>query len=67
MNLVKNLCKYSSESTEIVVKECGGIDAILICMKDFDSFVREAAMQAITCITRLDVKISQLIVNYGIY
>ncbi|XP_027841252.1 sperm-associated antigen 6-like [Aphis gossypii] len=66
MNLVKNLCKYSSESTEIVVKECGGIDAILICMKDFDSFVREAAMQAITCITRLDVKISQLIVNYGV-
>ncbi|XP_025191306.1 sperm-associated antigen 6-like [Melanaphis sacchari] len=66
MNLVKNLCKYSSESTEIVIKECGGIDAILICMKDFDSFVKEAAMQAITCITRLDVKLSQLIVNYGV-
>jgi len=67
MNLVKNLSKYSSASSEIVIRECGGIDAILICMKDFDSFVREAAMQAIICITRLDVKLSQLIVDYGIY
>jgi len=67
MNLVKNLSKYSSASTEIVIKECGGIDAILLCLKDFDSFVREAAMQAIACITRLDLKLSQLIVNYGIY
>jgi len=67
MNLVKNLSKYSPAITEIVIKECGGIDAIFTCMKEFDSFVREAAMQAITCITRLDVKLSQLIVDYGIY
>ncbi|XP_029341517.1 sperm-associated antigen 6-like [Acyrthosiphon pisum] len=66
MNLVKNLSKYSSAITEIVIKECGGIDAIFTCMKEFDSFVREAALQAITCITRMDVKLSQLIVDYGV-
>lgn len=65
MNLIKNLCKYSSASSEIVIKECEGIDAILTCMKDFDTLVREAAMQAITSIARQDANISQLFVSSG--
>lgn len=66
MNLIKNLCKYSSASSEIVIKECEGIDAILTCMKDFDVLVREAAMQVIISIARQDINILQLFATSGI-
>lgn len=66
MNLIKNLCKYSSVSSEIVIKECEGIDAILTGMNDFDVLVREAAMQVITSIARQDVNVLQLIATSGI-
>lgn len=66
MSLIKNLCKYSSVSSEIVIKECEGIDAILTCMKDFDTSVREAAMQVITSIARQDVNILQHFATSGI-
>lgn len=65
MNLIKNFSKYSSSNAEIVVKECGGLNAILTCMKDFDITVRESALQAISSIIRQDANIAQHIVNSG--
>lgn len=67
MNLIKNLTKHSSEFAEIGITECGGIDAILLCMKDFDILVRETTLQAIISVARQDAKLSQLIVDSGIY
>lgn len=66
MNLVRNFSKHSSSNSEIIVKECGGLDAILTCMKDFDITVREAALQAISSIIRQDANIAQFVVNSGI-
>lgn len=66
MSLVKNLSKYSTASAEIVVKDCGGIDAVLTCMKDFDACVRESALQAIGSISRQEAHLAQIIVNSGI-
>lgn len=65
MNLLKNFSKHSSSNTEIVIKECGGLDAILTCMKDFDIAVRESALQAISSIIRQDANIAPHIVNSG--
>lgn len=65
MNLIKNFSKYSLSNVEIVVKECGGLNAILTCMKDFDIIVRESALQAISSIIRQDANIAQHIVNSG--
>lgn len=65
MNLVKNLSKHPSVSVEILVKDCGGIDAILTCIKDFDPMVRESALQAISSIARQDANISKFIATSG--
>lgn len=65
MNLIKNLCKYSSASSEIIIKECKGIDAVLTCMKDLDALVIEGAMRVITYIARQDMKLLQLFVSSG--
>lgn len=67
MILVRNLCKHSSTNSEIVIKECGGMESILICLRDFDIFVREAALQAISTIARQDASLSVYIVNSGDY
>lgn len=66
MNLVRNLSKHSPTNSEITIKECGGMEAILICLKDFDLFVREAALQTISTIARQDASLSLFIVNSGI-
>jgi len=66
MNLVRNLSKHTSVSLEIIVKECGGLDAILSCIKDFDPMVRESALQAIGSIARQDASISQFVATSGI-
>jgi len=65
MHFIRNLSKYSPAYTEMIIKECGGIDAIFICMKDFDMNVRESALQAINSIVRQDVNISLYIVSSG--
>lgn len=67
MNLIKNLSKHSTVNADIVVNDCGGIDAVLTCMKDFDAFVRETALQAIASIARRGAHLAQIIVNSGIY
>jgi len=65
MHFIKNLSKYSPSYTEIIVKECGGLDAILMCIKDLDVNVRESALQAINSIARQDATITHYIVNSG--
>lgn len=65
MNLIKNLCKYSQVSLEIVIKEFEGIDAVLTCLKDFDTLVIEGAMQVIAYIARQDINLLQLFVTSG--
>jgi len=65
MLFVKNLSKYSPTYTETIIKECGGIDAIFICMKDFDMSVRESALQAINSIARQDTNTLLYIVSSG--
>ncbi|CAH1733320.1 unnamed protein product [Aphis gossypii] len=65
MNLIRNISKHLSCS-EIIVKECDGIHAILTCMKDLDVMVREVALQAISSIAGQDPSISQLIIKSGI-
>lgn len=66
MNLIRNISKHLSCS-EIIVKECDGIHAILTCMKDLDVMVREVALQAISSIAGQDPSISQLIIKSGTY
>ncbi|KAF0753290.1 sperm-associated antigen 6-like [Aphis craccivora] len=65
MNLIRNISKHLSCS-EMIVKECDGIHAILTCMKDLDVMVREVALQAISSIAGQDPSISQLIIKSGI-
>lgn len=65
MHFVKNVCKYSPAYTESVIKECGGIDAIFICLKDLDVNVRESALQTISAIARQDSTILLHIVTDG--
>jgi hypothetical protein len=67
MHLIKSLSKYSAINSKIVLKECGGINALLTCMKDFDVYVREGAMQAITSIARHDASLSQFLIDSGTY
>lgn len=66
MNLIRNISKHLSCS-EMIVKECDGIHAILTCMKDLDVMVREVALQAISSIAGQDPSISQLIIKSGTY
>lgn len=65
MHLIKSLCKYSAINTTIVVKECGGIHALLTCTQDVDAHVREGALQAITSIARQDARLSQFLIDSG--
>lgn len=65
MHFVRSLSKYSAMYIETIIKECGGIDAIFICMKDFDMNVRESALQAINAIARQGANISLYIVSSG--
>ncbi|VVC36511.1 Armadillo-type fold,Armadillo,Armadillo-like helical [Cinara cedri] len=66
MSLIKNISKHFSSNTLSLIKEYGGLDAISICLKDFDVNVRESALLAITSITRQDVNIATFIVNSGL-
>lgn len=65
MHLIKSLSKYSATSSKTVIKDCGGIDALLMCIKDFDVYVREGALQAITSIARQDASLSQFLISSG--
>lgn len=67
MNLVTNMNKYSSVKSEMLIKECGGMNAILKCVNDSDVLVRESALQAIGSIARQDANLSQFIVTCGNY
>lgn len=58
--------KWPSGNSESLIKECGGMNAIKVCINDFDALVREAALQALGTIARLDACFSQHIVNFGI-
>lgn len=65
MNLIKNISKHSSSNIQSLIKDYGGIDAISICLKDFDTNVRESALLAVSSIARQDANLSTFIVNSG--
>lgn len=65
MNLIKNISKHSPSYTLSLIKECGGLDAISICLKDLDVHVRESALLAISSIARHDDSISTFFVKSG--
>lgn len=65
MHLARNLSKHSTTITEMTIKECGGMDAILKCINDFDVMVRESALQAIGSVVRQDASLSHFIVTSG--
>lgn len=67
MNLVTHMNKYSSVNSEILMKDCGGMNAILKCVNDSDVSVKESALQVIGSIARRDPNLSQLIVSCGNY
>lgn len=62
MNLIKNLSKHSSTSSELYE----GIRVILTCIKKSDVYIKEVALQAIISFIRQDSNLLQIIVNSGI-
>lgn len=49
--VLRAVAKHSPELSQAVVA-CGGVDALVLCLEEFDPGVKEAAAWALGCIAR---------------
>lgn len=64
--MVRAVAKHSPELARIVAIDCAGLEAMIICLEDFDPGVREAAAWAIGYVARHDGHLARAVVNAGI-
>lgn len=51
--VLRAVSKHSPQLSQAVV-DCGGVDALVTCLEQFDSGVKEGAAWALGCIARHD-------------
>lgn len=64
MFILRAIAKHSSETASIIV-QMNGLDAMIICLEDFDSGVKEAAAWGLGYIARHNKSLAQATVDAG--
>lgn len=62
--VIRAIAKHSAELASIIIQN-NGLDIILLCLEDFDSGVKEAAVWALGYIARHNKNLAQSIVDAG--
>ena len=58
------MAKHSPQLAQSVV-DCGALDALVICLEEFDPGVKEAASWALGYIARHNAELAQCVVDAG--
>ncbi|KAJ4925443.1 hypothetical protein JOQ06_018174 [Pogonophryne albipinna] len=62
--VLRAVAKHTPELAQAVLA-CGGVDALVLCLEEFDPGVKEAAAWALNYICRHDAQLSQSVVDAG--
>uniref|UniRef100_A0A3Q2Q8Y8 Sperm associated antigen 6 n=1 Tax=Fundulus heteroclitus TaxID=8078 RepID=A0A3Q2Q8Y8_FUNHE len=62
--VLRAVAKHSPELSGAVV-DCGGVDALVLCLEEFDPEVKEAAAWALGCIARHNASLSHSVLEAG--
>ncbi|KRT83887.1 Armadillo repeat containing protein [Oryctes borbonicus] len=63
--VLRSLCKHDAEMATIVVSSSGALEALLICLEDFEPIVKENAAWALGYIARHSPHLAQSVVDTG--
>ncbi|GLV45197.1 karyopherin alpha3 [Carabus blaptoides fortunei] len=65
MFALRAICKHNAETTEAVITSAGTLDALIMCLMDLDTSVRESAAWATGYIARHGSKLARMVVDMG--
>lgn len=65
MFALRAICKHDADTTEAVINSPGTMDALILCLMDLDTSVREAAAWATGYIARHGSQLARIVVDMG--